>query len=557
MNQSLLGTSSKTLHIIIVILLWLKLSYCTAELETHQPFKWSLTRLDGKILRTSIVPGAPSFIVGLCDLTGIDHCGKILNLTGFYMCPSSNRGKPYCNYPGHYFCAYWGCETIYLKVGFGPPEDPGWILGRTWGIRHWEPGADRGNLITIKKEIAPNETPEPIGPNLAISTMNVKNNTTNYQGKYTQPTNLTSEINIYGYSTLWKIMQASYGILNKTKPELTKDCWLCYNIRPPFYEAVGMTAKAKRVNGTNPARCMWKKGKDQTQGLTLSQVTGKGRCIGKVPTHKMHLCGAKISKNERPAQWLIPAANTKWICSNIGITPCISLVAFNESSEYCIQVSIIPRITYHPSEYIYDQHITPEHHLVKREPITVLTIATLLTISGIGAGTGIASLVNNQKEMKALRVTVDEDLGKIELAIDGLVKSLRSLSEVVMQNRRGLDLLLLQQGGLCVALKEECCTYADHTGVTIDTMTELRKRLEQRKREREAQQSWYESWFNYSPWLTTLLSTIAGPLLLLILGLTFGPCIFNKLITIVKSRLEADRIRKIENLHPCDPLAAK
>ncbi|NXB55563.1 ENV1 protein, partial [Struthidea cinerea] len=46
-------------------------------------------------------------------------------------------------------------------------------------------------------------------------------------------------------------------------------------------------------------------------------------------------------------------------------------------------------------------------------------------------------------------------------------------------------------------------------------------------------------WFNYSPWLTTLLSTLARPLIFLIVGLTFGPCIFNKLIAIVKGRLEA------------------
>ncbi|NXS64308.1 ENV1 protein, partial [Brachypteracias leptosomus] len=82
---------------------------------------------------------------------------------------------------------------------------------------------------------------------------------------------------------------------------------------------------------------------------------------------------------------------------------------------------------------------------------------------------------------------------------------------------------------------------------------ELRKQIEKRERERESYRSWYENWFNHSPWLTTLLSTIAGPVIMLILGLTFGPCIFNKLIEIVKGRLEAAHLllirAKYENLN--------
>jgi hypothetical protein len=65
-------------------------------------------------------------------------------------------------------------------------------------------------------------------------------------------------------------------------------------------------------------------------------------------------------------------------------------------------------------------------------------------------------------------------------------------------------------------------------------VAKVREGLAKWKKEREQSQDRFESWFKCSSWLTSLISTLFGPLIVLLLLLTFGPCILNKLIAVIK-----------------------
>lgn len=145
-------------------------------------------------------------------------------------------------------------------------------------------------------------------------------------------------------------------------------------------------------------------------------------------------------------------------------------------------------------------------------------MAVLLgSLLGIGlardASVEDSTLVLHDKSYKWM--AIDADIQEMGKSITALQDSPSSLAEEVKQNRGGLDLLFFQQGGLREAFSEECCFYVDHSVVVKESMALVRKKLQDRRIEREQSQGWYEFLFNWSPGLTTFVSSMTSTLILL------------------------------------------
>ena len=54
---------------------------------------------------------------------------------------------------------------------------------------------------------------------------------------------------------------------------------------------------------------------------------------------------------------------------------------------------------------------------------------------------------------------------------------------MALQNRRALDLLTAEKGGICLFLGEDCCYFVNETGIVQGRVKELRDRIERRRKE--------------------------------------------------------------------------
>ena len=191
---------------------------------------------------------------------------------------------------------------------------------------------------------------------------------------------------------------------------------------------MGLNATYKLSTLSNPPQCSWG---DCKVGLKMKEVWGSGTCLGTVPMDKQTLCAQTGNDtNFTNKTYVIPEIGGWWVCSQTGLTPCLHLAIFNQSTEFCVMVVIIPKITYHPEEVLYnfwDQDTPAPRH--KREPVTAITLAMLFALGAARTGTGIASLTTQHQGLITVRVTIDEDIARIEKSMMALEKSLTSLSK--------------------------------------------------------------------------------------------------------------------------------
>ena len=128
------------------------------------------------------------------------------------------------------------------------------------------------------------------------------------------------------------------------------------------------------------------------------------------------------------------------------LSPLYSRQMLNDSKDFCVLVLLVPLLFYHSNDEILLK--LEASHRSKREPVSALTLTVLLGLGVAREGTGISSLILQNQHYSSLRAAIDLDIERLESSVSHLQESLSSLAEVVLQNKRGLDLVFLQQGGL-------------------------------------------------------------------------------------------------------------
>jgi hypothetical protein len=142
----------------------------------------------------------------------------------------------------------------------------------------------------------------------------------------------------------------------------------------------------------------------------------------------------------------------------------------------CDLVFLVPDLGTEVAQYLNQQ--TEGRTCFWWDPIL---LPVLLGVALAGAtATGATTIGLQQVQHSHLSEQIHEDLGLVQWSIVTLQNHLDSLATIVLQNPWGLNLITAEKGGICAFLGEECCLYANQSGIVREHGRQLLKRVKEK-----------------------------------------------------------------------------
>lgn len=130
----------------------------------------------------------------------------------------------------------------------------------------------------------------------------------------------------------------------------------------------------------------------------------------------------------------------------------------------CVLATLLPDVDLVPGDEPLP--IPSFDYFVPRHKGAIQFIPLLIGFGVTGSlATGVFGLRTALSTYSNLSQQLVDDVKTIYKSVQELQDQVDSLVEVVLQNRRGLDLLTADKGGNCLTLQEKCCFYARKSGI--------------------------------------------------------------------------------------------
>lgn len=271
------------------------------------------------------------------------------------------------------------------------------------------------------------------------------------------------------------IIEATHSALNISNPQLAQDCWLClafgnsWPLALPSYFNGTFQSSTKNCSFIAPFKvqpvalnvtvCVYKHYQNNTFDIDVGHLSftfcesiinvSSMLCS---PSGHVFVCGGNMAYTFLPTNWA-------GLCSLATLLPDVELISGDEP---------VPIPTF--------DYVSPRH---KR---AVQFIPLLVGMGVVGAlGTRTAGLAAAVSSYTKLSQQLADDITMVYKSVQDLQDQIDSLAEVVLQNRRGLDLLTADKGGICLTLQERCCFYANKSGVVRDRIKQHQEELIKRR----------------------------------------------------------------------------